>query len=93
MLLALQDIRRAGRIAFVGFDTSSVFVEAMARKELHGFVVQNPVNMGYLSVMTLVDHLQGRPVPKTIDTGVELVTPENVDAPAIRKLLDRGQTP
>jgi len=90
MLLALQDIRRAGRVAFVGFDTSAVFVEAMGRGELQGFVVQNPVNMGYLSVMTLVDHLQGREVPKKIDTGVELVTQDNLDEPHIRKLLTRS---
>ena len=90
MLLALQDIRRAGRVAFVGFDTSAVFVEAMGRGELQGFVVQNPVNMGYLSVMTLVDHLQGRPVTKQIDTGVELVTPENLHDPQIQKLLTRA---
>jgi len=90
MLLALQDIRRAGRVAFVGFDTSAVFVEAMGRGELQGFVVQNPVNMGYLSVMTLVDHLQGRPVPPTIDTGVELVTPENLNEPGIQRLLTRS---
>lgn len=90
MLLALQDIRRAGRVAFVGFDTSAVFVDAMGRGELQGFVVQNPVNMGYLSVMTLVDHLQGRPVPPTIDTGVELVTPENLNEPGIQRLLTRS---
>lgn len=90
MLLALQDIRRAGRVAFVGFDTSAVFVEAMGRGELQGFVVQNPVNMGYLSVMTLVDHLQGRPVPPKIDTGVELVTPENLNEPGIQRLLTRS---
>lgn len=90
MLLALQDIKRAGRVAFVGFDTSSVFVEAMARNEMQGFVVQNPVNMGYLSVMTLVDHLQGRHVPEKIDTGVELVTPENVNSPGIQRLLTRA---
>ena len=62
MLLALQDIGKAGAITFVGFDYSAAFVEPLRKGELKGFVVQNPVNMGYLSVKTMVDHLQDRPV-------------------------------
>ena len=87
MLLALQDIGKAGTITFVGFDYSAAFVEPLRRGELKGFVVQNPVNMGYLSVKTMVDHLQGRPVPKTVDTGVVMVTAENLADPAIQALL------
>ena len=87
MLLALQDIGKAGAITFVGFDYSSAFIDPLRRGELKGFVVQNPVNMGYLSVKTMVDHLQGRPVPKTVDTGVVLVTADNLADPAIQALL------
>ena len=35
----------------------------------------------------MVDHLQGRPVPKTVDTGVVLVTADNLADPAIQALL------
>jgi ribose transport system substrate-binding protein len=87
MLLALQDIGKAGAIAFVGFDYSAAFVEPLKRGELRGFVVQHPVNMGYLSVKTMADHLRGRPVPKTVDTGVFMVTPETLDSPEIRAAL------
>ena len=87
MLLALQDIGKAGAIAFVGFDYSSAFIEPLKRGEIRGFVVQHPVNMGYLSVKTMVDHLRGRPVPKTVDTGVFMVTPDNLDSPEIRATL------
>ena len=58
MLLALQDIGKAGAITFVGFDYSSSFLEPLRKGELKGFVVQNPVNMGYLSVKTMVAHLR-----------------------------------
>src|SRR6185503_18647154 len=34
MLLALQDIKKAGKIAFVGFDNSPTFIEAMKNKQL-----------------------------------------------------------
>ncbi len=87
MLLALQDIGKAGKIAFIGFDTSETFTEAMRNKQLQGFVVQNPFNMGYLGVRTMVEHLQGKPVEKRIDTGVTLVTTDNVNSPEIETLL------
>src|SRR5688572_3275646 len=78
MLLALQDIGKAGKITFIGFDTSETFTEAMNNKQLQGFVVQNPFNMGYLGVRTMVEHLQGKTVDKRIDTGVTIVTPDNL---------------
>src|SRR6266566_3051221 len=87
MLLALQDIGKAGKVIFVGFDTSQSFIDAMRAKQLHGIVVQNPFNMGYLGVRTMVEHLQGKPVEKRIDTGVTLVTADNVNSPEIQTLL------
>ncbi len=87
MLLALQDIGKAGKVIFLGFDTSETFTEAMRNKQLHGIVVQNPFNMGYLGVKTMVEHLQGKGVEKRIDTGVVLVTPDNMNASEIQTLL------
>jgi ribose transport system substrate-binding protein len=43
--------------------------------------------MGELGVKTMADHLAGKSVPKRIDTGATMVTPENMDQPAIQKLL------
>jgi len=87
MLSALQDIGKAGKVMFVGFDTSQTFVDAMRAKQLQGIVVQNPFNMGYLGVRTMVEQLQGKQVEKRIDTGVTMITPENLDAPATQALL------
>lgn len=87
MLLALQDIGKAGKVMFVGFDNSQTFVDAMRAKQLHGIVVQNPFNMGYLGVRTMVESIQGKPVEKRIDTGVNLVTLENLDAAETQTLL------
>ena len=87
MLLALEDIGKAGKVIFVGFDTSERFTEAMRNKQLHGIVVQNPFNMGYLGVRTMVEQLQGKAVEKRIDTGVTMVTPDNMNAPETQTLL------
>src|SRR5215203_6334907 len=86
-LLALQDIGKAGAITFVGFDYSASFLEPLAKGEIKGFVVQNPVNMGYLSVKTMVAHLKKQQVPATVDTGVEMVTPENLHDPTIQAVI------
>ncbi len=87
MLLALQDIGKAGKISFVGFDASQAFIDAMRTNQLHGVVVQNPFNMGYLGVRTMVEQLLGQPVEKKIDTGVMLVTKENLESSEVQTLL------
>lgn len=87
MLLALQDIGKAGKISFIGFDASQTFVDAIEAGQMHGLVVQNPMNMGYLGVMRMVDHLQGRTVEKRIDTGVWMITKENLKQPETAELL------
>jgi len=88
MLLALQDIAKAGKIRLVGFDASKSLLDAMRAKQLDGVAVQNPMKMGYLGVKTMVAHLKNQPVEKRIDTGVSLVTPENMDEPASKELTN-----
>jgi len=86
-LRALQEAGLAGKIKFVGFDSSAKLIEALKNKELHGLVLQDPVKMGYLGVKILVDYLQGKPIEKRIDTGVKLATPENMETLEIKALL------
>ncbi len=88
MLLALQDVGRAGQIRFVGFDSSEAFVTAMRNKQLDGVVLQNPFQMGYQGVKTMVAHLRGDTVTPRVDTGVAIVTPENLDTEASKALLN-----
>ncbi|HEY6245866.1 MAG TPA: substrate-binding domain-containing protein [Pyrinomonadaceae bacterium] len=87
MLLALQDIAKAGKITFIGFDSNQTFIDAMRAGQLNAFVVQNPFKMGYLGVKTLIDHLAGHHIETRVDTGVNLVTPENMSTPEINDLL------
>lgn len=87
MLLALQDINKAGHVHFIGFDPSPVLITAMRAQQLDGIVVQDPLKMGYLGVRTMVDYLHGKPVPRRIDTGVTLVTPANLDSARVKELV------
>lgn len=88
MLQALKAAGLAGKIKFVGFDSSETLVAALKSGELHGTVVQNPVRMGYLAVKAMVDHLAGRPIERRIDTGAALASKENMETPEIRALLN-----
>ena len=87
MLLALRQMNLAGKIRFVGFDTSPPLIEALQRGEIDALVAQDPTLMGYQAVKTLVAKLQGKEVSKTIDTGVRLITRDNLNTPEINKLL------
>lgn len=86
-LRALQDRGLAGKIVFVGFDSSVKLVKALQKKEIQGLVLQNPFNMGYLGVKTAVAVIQKEPYETRIDTGVTIATPENMDDPEIKQLL------
>jgi ribose transport system substrate-binding protein len=88
MLLALQDIAKAGKVTFIGFDSSDIFVDAMRNKQMNGIVVQDPFKMGYLGVKTIVDHISNKTVEKRVDTGVELITTENLDSQRSKELLN-----
>jgi len=88
MLRALQDSGLAGKVKYVGFDSSERLVKGLETGEIHGLVLQDPINMGYLGVKTMVKHLQGEKVDKQIDTGSVVATPENMNDPKIRKLLE-----
>ena len=88
MTKALRDIGKAGgKVKMVGFDAGSKSVLDMKNGDVQGLAVQNPVLMGYLAVMTMVKHLQGEKVEKRIDTGVVLISPANMDQPAMEELL------
>ena len=88
MLLALQDMGLAGKVKYVGFDSSERLVKGLETGEIHGLVLQDPINMGYLGVKTMVKHLQDEKVDKRIDTGSVVATPENMNDPEMKNRLE-----
>ena len=87
MLLTLRDANLTGKVKFVGFDTPAPSVEALKKGEVSALIAQDPARMGYLSVKTIVDYIRGKKIDPTIDTGVRVVTRENLNDPDIQKLL------
>lgn len=88
MAMALREIGKAGgEVKMVGFDAGSLSVADLKKGDVQGLIVQNPLFMGYKGVMTMIEHIDGKPVEKRIDTGVVLVTKENMNETAVKELL------
>jgi ribose transport system substrate-binding protein len=88
LMMALRDIKKAGgAVKVVGFDSGSQSIEGLRRGDLQGLVVQNPIKMGYLGVITAVKKIEKQPIEKKVDTGVVMVTRENMEQPDMKELL------
>ena len=88
MLRALQDSGRAGKVWFVGFDTSDKLQQALREGQIHGLVLQNPFKMGELGLKAIVTHLRQGTLHPSYDTGVKLATTENMRQPDVLRLLE-----
>ena len=84
---ALAGQKLSGKIKMVGFDAEDALVDGLKTGVIDSLVVQNPFKMGYEGVKAVLDKLEGKEVPRRIDTGVWLVTKERLDEPEIRALL------
>jgi len=76
-----------GKVKVVAFDASEDQISALEKGILYALIVQDAFKMGYLGVKICYDVLQGREVPKRIDTGITVITKENLHEPKIQKLL------
>jgi ribose transport system substrate-binding protein len=83
----------ARRIKFVGFDSGTSISKGLEEKQMNGTILQDPVHMGYTAVRAMVDHLNGKPVPREIPVPEELATSDNLDQSRVRDLLypDKAQ--
>ena len=88
MLQALQMEGRAGKVRFVGFDFNTTLLQALEKGQIHGLAVQDPFRMGYEGIRTAVAILNQQPYEKRIDTGIMIVTKDNLTDPAVRELLN-----
>jgi ribose transport system substrate-binding protein len=84
---AIRQRNLAGKVVLVGFDATPNLVSNVKEGAIDSLVLQNPFKMGYEGVKTIVDKLSGKEPPKRIDTGVKLLTKENMDDPEIQQLI------
>jgi ribose transport system substrate-binding protein len=88
---ALEQTELDGKLCFVAFDPNAALIRGLESKKVQGIVLQDPVKIGYEAVMSMHKHLAGEKVPKRIDTGETVATPENMSEPRIQELLKPAQ--
>ncbi|WLD10492.1 substrate-binding domain-containing protein [Planctellipticum variicoloris] len=91
VLKALENLDLATKVKFVAFDPNAPLIAGLEAKKVDGIVLQDPVTMGYDSVMAMVKHLRGEKVEKRISTGEYVATPENMHDEQMTKLLKPEQ--
>ena len=84
---AIAENKAADKIKLVGFDSDDKTVKFLADGNIVGLVVQDPFRMGYEGVKTALAASKGEKVPATVDTGVTLITKENMNTPRSQELL------
>jgi ribose transport system substrate-binding protein len=87
---AVQNRGKKGQVKVIGFDASSDLLEALRDGTIEALVVQNPFRMGREAVQAAVKAAAKQPVEKRIDTGVVVVTRENVETPEVKTVLGAG---
>jgi ribose transport system substrate-binding protein len=87
MLRALQMSNKTGKVKLIGFDANETLVNALKKGEIQGLALQDPFNMGYMAVATATQVIRGEKVEKRIDTGIQMVTLENMNEEDIKVLL------
>ena len=78
----------ATTVRIVGFDSSPSLINDLQEGVIDSLVVQNPFAMGFEGVRTICEKLDGRTPPRRLNTGVILVTKENLFDPKIQELLN-----
>lgn len=88
--LALKSRGLTGAVRLVAVDSSEEMVAFLREGVISALVVQDPFKMGFQTVKSLVDKLNGITPPKRIDLRARLIHKQDLDDPAVRKLLDPG---
>jgi ribose transport system substrate-binding protein len=76
-----------GKVKLVGFDSSEQLITDLKDGVIDALVAQDAFKMGFEAVRTVVDALDGKPVPKKIDLNAVVVTKADLDKPEIHALL------
>ena len=84
---ALVQSGRAGTLTAIGFDGNADLQDFVRDGTLAATAVQGSFQMGEMGVAAVIDILAGEPVEPFINTGVVLVTQDNLDTPEAQNVL------
>ena len=85
---AVRSRNAAAQVKLVGFDSSPSQIQDLKDGIINSLVVQDPFQIGYLGVKTIIQKLDGETPPKQIDSPARIVTAADLEKPEIQKLLN-----
>lgn len=75
-------------VKVVVFDSNEQLVQSLSKGSIAALVVQDPFGMGYQAVKTAYAAAKGEKVSADVDTGVNVITKENLDTEKSKALLN-----
>ena len=84
---AVSQMDLAGKVNIIAFDSTPNEIDYMEKGVIQVLITQNPFNMGYLSVKSAVEAINGQSVSKYYDTGSEIINKDNMYLPENQRLL------
>jgi ribose transport system substrate-binding protein len=84
---ALVQSGKAGKVVAIGFDGNEDLQKFVRDGTLDAIAVQGSYQMGFLGVKAVLDVINGKSVPKFVDTGVVMVKKSNIDSPEAKNVL------
>lgn len=84
---AVKAAGKAGKVIIVGFDGAPAEVEQLKAGVVSALVLQDPFKMGLEGVKQALAAIKGGTVEKRVDTGVFIMTKDNINTPEAQKLL------
>ncbi|MGF9692468.1 ABC transporter substrate-binding protein [Rhizobium sp. 0TCS1.26] len=84
---AIKESGKAGKVVAVGFDGNQDLQGFVKDGTLSAIAVQGSFQMGELGIKTLSKVLKKEKVDKFVDTGVVVVTKDNIDKPEAKNVL------
>jgi ribose transport system substrate-binding protein len=84
---AIEQAGKVGQLTAIGFDGNADLQDMVKSGTLLATAVQGSFQMGELGVDAVIDIIDGKAVTDFIDTGVVMVTKENIDTPAAQNVL------
>lgn len=84
---ALQQTGKAGKVVAIGFDGNVDLQNFVKDGTIAAIAVQGSYQMGNLGVKTVVEAIEGKKVAPFVNTGVVMVTKDNIEKPEAKNVL------
>lgn len=85
---AIAENKLQDKIKLIGFDNDDKLVKFLSDGVIAALIVQDPYRMGYDGIKTALAASKGEKVPEFVDTGVNLITKDNMNTPRSQELLN-----